>query len=415
MRHREQSSREVVSYHAFHAVLCSFAMQAHSEDIGRCLVLILSPPRNNSGGGLLLYNVQSIRVENCVFSNNTDTRADVLAMETAFNFRTHNAGGLGLLYSRVSPAEAIVRGCSFTDNYASFNPFNTNDPRPQSHAPFGHGGGLLIRFAQYTSNVSVVVSDCLFQGNRAIHSGGGIYIAVIQNPSNNHVTIQNTVFLNCTARLTGGALSLQVFDVEQNNTVAVEGSHFEGCSSGTGGGAVSVLLDDNLAATSSTSGDGSTVLTVTDCTFHNNSSPTGGSAVGLVSNARVDQFSFVASFEDWSVPSLSVCLSISLSVSLSVCLSICLLVSLSICLSVSVSVCLSLSLCLCLSVCLSVSVCLSACLSMLCVSVSVPHCEISHFSDYIFVCHSVCISICISVCLCVCVPVCVLACVYISP
>lgn len=41
------------------------------------------------------------------------------------------------------------------------------------------------------------------------------------------------------------------------------------------------------------------VASFTNCSFVNNSSPTGGSAVGLISNARVDQALATTNFTDW--------------------------------------------------------------------------------------------------------------------
>ena len=42
-----------------------------------------------------------------------------------------------------------------------------------------------------------------------------------------------------------------------------------------------------------------------NCTFINNSSPTGGSAISLVSNLRVDQVVATSDFSDWYAPHFS--------------------------------------------------------------------------------------------------------------
>ena len=171
-----------------------------------CFVLC----RNNGGGGLGCSNTQSVRVENCVFADNFGIRPDLRADETAFNFRTLNSGGLGLLYTTSSLAVATVHNCTFMNNSASVHPLNANDPRPQPYTPFGHGGALVIHFSNYTNNSMIEINDCVFHSNSAYHSGGAIYVTMIKHPRNNHLVIRNSLFFNCTANRTGGGLSVQV-------------------------------------------------------------------------------------------------------------------------------------------------------------------------------------------------------------
>ena len=84
--------------------------------------------------------------------------------------------------------------------------------------------------------------------------------------------------------------------MDDNNTVMIENSNFTSCNAEEGGGAFSLVLEDSL---SSFSGNESTILHMKKCTFHQNTSPMGGSAVGLVTNARIDQFFFVVHFNEW--------------------------------------------------------------------------------------------------------------------
>ena len=58
-----------------------------------------------------------------------------------------------------------------------------------------------------------------------------------------------------------------------------------------------LLLQDNLV--SNTTRLIQNTATFSDCLFDSNSSPTGGSAVGLVSHARVDKAVAAANFTDW--------------------------------------------------------------------------------------------------------------------
>ena len=149
-------------------------------------------------------------IEHCHFKDNIDTRPDLRPITSPYNFRTHNAGGLGLLFSDITSAEANVENCVFMNNSARIHPSNANDPVPQTYAPFGHGGGLVVRLANYTSNIIVTVSKCDFIENIADYSGGAIDVVLIYHPKQNQVTIRNTSFTNCIAEATGGGLSVQV-------------------------------------------------------------------------------------------------------------------------------------------------------------------------------------------------------------
>ena len=90
-----------------------------------------------------------------------------------------------------------------------------------------------------------------------------------------------------------------MFDVEENNAVTIENSSFTSCSANEGGGAISLIVEDSLGTTSLPTDSDPTLLTVRGSEFTENRSPTGGSAVGLVSNARIDRVSFVNRFQDW--------------------------------------------------------------------------------------------------------------------
>lgn len=83
--------------------------------------------------------------------------------------------------------------------------------------------------------------------------------------------------------------------VEEMNSVVVEDSNFTSCSAVDGGGALSLIMEGGFLLSSFVN---PTILRINRTTFNKSYSQTGGSAVGLVSNARIDQFSFVAIVED---------------------------------------------------------------------------------------------------------------------
>lgn len=151
-----------------------------------------------------------MQVDHCTFMNNIGIRPDLDANTSVFNFRSQSSGGLGLLYSQISNAKASVHNCTFINNSAGVHPSNANDPRPQVYAPFGHGGGMVVRFSNYANDTAIKISDCLFRDNQAHYSGGAIYAVMIRHPRNNSMVIHNSSFVNCSAINTGGGLSVQV-------------------------------------------------------------------------------------------------------------------------------------------------------------------------------------------------------------
>ena len=83
--------------------------------------------------------------------------------------------------------------------------------------------------------------------------------------------------------------------VEEMNSVVVEDSNFTSCSAVDGGGALSLIMEGGFLSSLFAS---PTIVRINRTIFNESYSQTGGSAVGLVSNARIDQFSFVAVIED---------------------------------------------------------------------------------------------------------------------
>lgn len=83
--------------------------------------------------------------------------------------------------------------------------------------------------------------------------------------------------------------------VEEMNSVVVEDSNFTSCSAVDGGGSLSLIMEQGFLPSSLGS---PTILRINRTTFNESYSQTGGSALGLVSNARIDHFSFVAIVED---------------------------------------------------------------------------------------------------------------------
>ena len=254
--------------------------------------------RYNPGGGIAVFKVHSALITNCTFANNTVTRPDLLSNITTFNFRAYTAGGLAITFNGTTGASVTVSNCTFVNNTASVNELNANDPRPQGYAPFGRGGAMAVLITNYSDSNVLNVRNCMFYSNSARYTGGSIYIPIFKLSRNNSVVISNSTFWNCTANATGGAISVDVFDVAENNKVEVVDTDFYTGQAWFGGGAMSIVLQDSLASLTRIV-TSNPIVTLSRCRFERNYSPTGGSAIGMVSNARVDQLSFVVAVTDW--------------------------------------------------------------------------------------------------------------------
>ena len=160
---------------------------------------------------------------------------------------------------------------------------------------------MVILITNSAHSTRADVTNCMFVGNSAESTGGSISIPIFQHSRNNSVIISNSTFMESTANGSGGALSIDVFDVDENNIVEVVDTKFVNGKAWFGGGAINIVLQDNLALLTRTDTSSQTVAVLKRCRFEGNYSPTGGSAVGLVSNARVDQLSFAVTVTDWYV------------------------------------------------------------------------------------------------------------------
>lgn len=165
------------------------------------------------------------------------------------------------------------------------------------------------------SDFTAAIVDTKIIGNTANSSGAGIFISFYDNSINNKVVIKNTTFEANVCNRDGGAISVNTFQVANDNALIVEDSNFDRNKAVVGGGACSVniqvcnkrniylkyylyiILQDNLVPEDAELVNNT--ASFTRCTFTENSSPTGGSAISLVSNSRIDQTLATTNFIDW--------------------------------------------------------------------------------------------------------------------
>ena len=205
-----------------------------------------------------------------------------------------------MIFNHTSNIVVNVTNCSFKNNSALLNEINYGDPRPSSYSFTGHGGALLIRFSDFTNNSRVAIENCVFKESYSTYSGASIYISMIQGIKNNTVTVDNCLFESSSCNSSGGAIAIEVFDVNEDQKVYISNTLFYNNSAQYGGGGLNLLFENTLAPPPSSIAipeDG--ILTLYNVTFNGNYSPTGGSALGVVSNTRVDQNDPIVILSNW--------------------------------------------------------------------------------------------------------------------
>ena len=249
-----------------------------------------------SGSGITTLN-SNVSITHSNFMENTGMKVDDLSLVDVF-LHTYTSAAITILHSANS-TQFVIDNCIFINNTAGINEVNINDSRTPAYKPIGHGGAILMRFTYNSHNSSVWVTNCLFKNNSAYHFGGAIYIPLSKGTENNTVVLSNNVFDSNKANTSGGAVEIDVTDNGGGNKLYVRDTNFTNNKAQFGGGAVDVVHQYPLTVASNSASV--ELAEFENCVFQGNSAPTGGSAVGLVSNARVDQASFSVSFKDWYV------------------------------------------------------------------------------------------------------------------
>ena len=242
----------------------------------------------NIGGKLL--------VDNCVFVNNESTGASGGAIATWHSGIDNGRGSCVIVNTEFTNNHAkkgtggaidaqyamTVDGCTFTGNSATGNGgairYGSAEPVTIKNSEFYNntttvgasdtaGGGALMF---QSSPKSIVIENCLFEGNQATKSVGG---AILLN-SGTKMTVTGCTFTNNYSATKGGAINARI-------STEITDCTFTGNSSGISGGAVESLATmtvTNVEFTENvTKGNGgalrhssSGALTVSDCVFTGN-------------------------------------------------------------------------------------------------------------------------------------------------
>ena len=98
-----------------------------------------------------------------------------------------------------------VSGSNFTNNSASN--FRSSNEALGGGILVGRGGGMGVWMIEMRYNISILVSDCLFEGNIAEVFAGGLYFLFSGGPSQHSGVVENTRFISNRAELGAGAFA----------------------------------------------------------------------------------------------------------------------------------------------------------------------------------------------------------------
>lgn len=199
-----------------------------------------------SGGGLYLggSGSEGALIENCLFEKN---RAD----------KPFDAGG-GLYVGNVEGNGVSVSECRFIENEggrggglacidANLQVANSTF---MGNVNERQGGGLWCW--QNTSNLSLEVDGCTFEGNQSSF-GGGLYFVSSAGVQNDSLIVSNSIFVDNTVvpnsigwDQAGGAINTGIGEGSFNNTILIDNCGFYNNSSTQSGGGISSGMQGDL-------------------------------------------------------------------------------------------------------------------------------------------------------------------------
>jgi predicted outer membrane repeat protein len=247
------------------------------------------------GGGLELYDYETVTVSACGFANNESSwsggsaivwRSELFVEDCAFengvaghngaairavdcgieiidtSFSQNQAGASGgaVNANGTGTEVALLTRCSFTSNitlqHGGATEIYDYETVTLSSCIFSNnesswgGGGAIV----WRSNL--IMDGCEWSNNTAQHAGGAVY------PVDSSVEITDTTFTENSAAISGGAI--QIRDTEE---LSISGSRFEGNQSSANGGAIdshnlnSVMISDSqFIGNETTAGSGGALM-----------------------------------------------------------------------------------------------------------------------------------------------------------
>ena len=147
-----------------------------------------------------------------------------------------NSGGVAFGYNMPeSIKKPILRVASseFRNNSAEAKEiFHTSSQTISKRIYRGRGGSMAVYSNASHHNISITISNCVYENNYARYYGGGLYITLAEKNDaeyfQNDVLIEGTRFVSNTAGLGGGGLSIsypeaEIVDCNLTNNSALAG------------------------------------------------------------------------------------------------------------------------------------------------------------------------------------------------
>ena len=184
------------------------------------------------GGSFTFFNEDSndveIIIENCTFVSNVPSRNDINNSRPVLLKAHGHGGGVLIRLANVHNSHVTIENCSFDSNQAevdggavylslsrqlSSNTFTfRNNNFTNNVVQLASGGAISVNSFNFTSNNTILVEDCLFQGNGG-NAGGAFSLALYDSDSNSteHPDVVNftrCIFRSNTAHNEGTAVGL---------------------------------------------------------------------------------------------------------------------------------------------------------------------------------------------------------------
>ena len=178
------------------------------------------------GSGIVFYDtVGNNTVTSSSFSNNN-----------AVHHGSAGAGGVHVEFKRIENneyGEYTFQDCKFIENQVQID---VKDDKLEYGV--GRGGGMMVFFRGSSSNITISIVDCLYEGNSAIW-GGGMYALYVDTSMKNRVTIIDSTFRNNSCENAGGGIDIGLKqETSVNKFVCINCTFVENKANIGGGAAV---------------------------------------------------------------------------------------------------------------------------------------------------------------------------------
>lgn len=182
-----------------------------------------------------IYNCQNVTIADVAVQNNSGTGRLIES------FRG-NSGGIAIGYNTLpddyfNPTVHISNSV-FQNNRA--NGFRTPNRAVAANVYLGRGGGLGVFLNESLHNLTLTISDCVFENNSVRLFGGGLFIVTQSHPDNQlNMLVEQSIFRGNNASYGGAGVQLSYLNSGSNrnpHTVSFRQCAFVNNRGSAGGG-----------------------------------------------------------------------------------------------------------------------------------------------------------------------------------